>query len=274
MTDLTADERSLLNQLLLRARETDDAEAFDALAGYAADPDAFRAALAAFQADGPKTEDRAGGKVKKTGTDKTGRKYTRLVNPAGSTGGGADGDPATPDHDPQTATAAAGQLQGLPDAVTKNPGLMAKLGDALLTAAAKVHLKLTAMTPAMLKAADVLGGVFDTPDDLKKFGYAPTMSAGTASADSSASADPMRAHVGISTHLACTIASHVLAKAVVWASKKKGGMTEAEDDGLAGWADLVAEVFAAVNAALGTEGAPDAAEIEKALRELLTRGQA
>jgi hypothetical protein len=149
--------------------------------------------------------------------------------------------------------------------VTKSPGAMARLGDALLTVAAKVHLKLTSMTPAMLQLGEVLGAVFDTPDDLKKLGYNPT-SGGTASGDAAGMNDPLRAHMGISTHLACTIASKVLSGAVAWAKKQRAGAVEA--DGWQEWGEIAAEVFAAVNESLGLEGTiPDAATLAAKLRE-------
>lgn len=211
-------------------------------------------------------EDRTG-LVKKQVTDKTGKRTTVYVSPDQTPPGGRDGDPSTPDHDPKTAAHAADQLADhLPDEVKSNPGVMARLGDALLTVAAKVNLAALRNNDRLMQAASLAADIFDTPADLQKFGYAPTMSAGTASADATGRMDPLRAHTGIGTHLACTVASHVLGRLSVWAKKR---LTKAEEGpDWAGLAEVMAGVFAAVNDALGTEGAPDAAAIEAKLREM------
>jgi phage gp29-like protein len=57
--------------------------------------------------------------------------------------------------------------------------------------------------------------VLDTPSDFVKFGYQPSVS-GT----SAANTDPLKAHLGISTHLAMSIASKVLAAGL---TKLRGG---------------------------------------------------
>jgi hypothetical protein len=259
----TPAERGTLNELLLHARATGDDEAFRLLAGLVGDPDGFRALLDSFKAaktEGRVTREAAPGPPPRAGLvlDRTKHRWVRP--------GGSDGDPATPDHDPELAAHAAASLDGLPPEVTKSPGAMARLGDTLLTVAAKVHLKLTAMTPAMLQVGEVLGAVFDTPNDLKKLGYNPT-SGGTASGDAAGANDPLKAHMGISTHLACTIASKVLSGAVAWAKKQRGASVE--EDGWQEWGALVAEVFAAVNESLGLEGGiPDAADIAAKLKEM------
>lgn len=59
MTAFTTAERSLLNQLLIRARATGDDAAFRSLSGMAGDPAAFRAAVEGFKAgddDAPAAE--------------------------------------------------------------------------------------------------------------------------------------------------------------------------------------------------------------------------
>lgn len=210
--------------------------------------------------------------------DGTTFQQTRQVSVGGP--GGKDGNPATPDHDPKLAAHAAEQMgEHLPDEVKKNPGLMARLGDALLTVAAKVNLAALRNNHRIMQAVAIAENVFDVPQDMQKFGYAPTMSAQTASADAAAKADPLRTltadatGVGVGTHLACTIASHVLGRLSVWAKNKvSGAKTEgAEDADWAGLAEVVAAVFAAVNDALGMEGAPDAAAVEAKLREMFAK---
>lgn len=139
---------------------------------------------------------------------------------------------------------------------------MTRIGDALVTVAAKVHLKLTAATPAVMKAMSLLDGVLTTGDDLKKFGYEPMGVAGQ-----HGSADALKNATGISAQVATTIASHVLSRAAVWAKKKlTEDATGADWDGLA---QVMCEVFAAVNESLGLEGLPDAADVAAKLREMM-----
>lgn len=65
------------------------------------------------------------------------------------------------------------------------------------------------MTPHIIPLGEA---ILDTPEDLSKFGFAPTLS-GTASGN--AHGDPLREQLGIGTHLACSIAAKVLAAAWV-----------------------------------------------------------
>lgn len=151
----------------------------------------------------------------------------------------------------------------LPEAA-KDPSVWAKVKDAALTAAAKVHRRLLAMTPAGLAAMDILGAVLDTPDDLKKFGYNPSLSSGVSATDAAKGADPLATHLGVSTHFASTVITKVLSHAVAWA---KGRRQSGEADGMPEVAELLAELFAEVHTALGVSApTPDAATVLAALR--------
>lgn len=80
-------------------------------------------------------------------------------------------------------------------------------------------------TPTIMK---VLPDILDTPDDLNKFGYNPT---GFSGHGGQTHTDPIRDATGISAHMAASIASVVLAKAVLWARDKiRGKKSDDSDD--------------------------------------------
>ena len=109
----------------------------------------------------------------------------------------------------------------------------------------------------------------DTPADLQKFGYNPSLSSGTANPQT---LDPVRNATGISTHLALNIASHVLAKGLTRLKSRSGGRTMAAD---APWTDAAAdwlgELVNEVHAELGLP-AVDAAVIRAAVAKLADPG--
>ena len=72
------------------------------------------------------------------------------------------------------------------------------------------------------KLSGVLGSILDNPDDMKKFGYNPTL---TAQTDRGATNDPMSAQLGISTHFVTGIAAKMLGKAITFAKRKLKGQT-------------------------------------------------
>jgi hypothetical protein len=151
----------------------------------------------------------------------------------GSGGNGKNGknsDPPHPDAPAHSAHAAEGLAAKLP------AGVWDRVGDKVLTAAAKVYGVMLRATPAAMKAMALFEAVGDTPADLAKLGYAPGAGA-TASAADAARLDPMRHATGglVSTHVAATIASHVLGRAYVYAkSKLRPEVRKAF--GLDGWA--------------------------------------
>lgn len=208
-----------------------------------------------------------------TGTDRLGRKWVdgREVkkDDAGGSGGGKDGgDAPTVGH---FADGLPEKVAAADPAAAKDPKLMARVKDLALTAAAKAYTHLVRLTPAMLGVMEGLGAVFDTPADMQKFGYNPTTSGPTHTADAAAGADPVRAHLGISTHLAATIASHVLARGLLYVKRKlAGGRLESEEgDAVAGLAEVLHGAFAALAAELGLPEPPEPAAIESHLRGLV-----
>lgn len=204
-----------------------------------------------------------------TVTDSAGRKrhYVNGKEVAQSADGNQTGNQTDlSDSDKQALTDSL--ARDLPEAAS-NSGTWAKVKDAAITAAAKVYRRMVAMTPAGLAVMDGLGAVLDTPEDMKKFGYNPTLSSGTANTDAAKGADPLATHLGVSTHFAMAVASKVLSGAIVYA-KKKLGQGRSESDGISEVAELLAELFASVNDGLGIETpAPDAATIAEAIRGIL-----
>jgi hypothetical protein len=100
------------------------------------------------------------------------------------------------------------------DAELKQPGVLAKVKRAVKAVKEKVTEWAYHATPYVMTVA---GEIFDTPDDFRKFGFAPSMS-GT----HSASGDPFKAATGISFHLASSIAAKALAYAITKAKKHLG----------------------------------------------------
>jgi len=193
------------------------------------------------------------------------------------TAGGANGDTTVtngntphPDHDASARDLAAGFAAGLAEKLP--PGVWGRVSDKVVTAAAHVYGAMLRATPAALKAMRWFEELGDTPHDLTRLGYAPA-TAGTASAAGAARMDPVRNATGglVSTHVAATVASHLLGRAYVAAKRKLSGQQKAYTDGYAEAGALVAEMLGAVHDALGLDGGvPTPEEIAAALR---TSGQ-
>lgn len=149
----------------------------------------------------------------------------------------------------------------------KKPGLLARAADAAVGVAARVYLKMVEWQPAAWKALGALDAIVDTPDDMKKFGYNPAFGATSGVGQN----DPVSANLGVSTHLALSVASNVLSRALTLAkSKLGGGKAESEYDGPRAVAEMLADLFAAVNETLGaTGGAPSADEVAANIKKLL-----
>lgn len=140
---------------------------------------------------------------------------------------------------------------------------------AAVRAATAAHAALVRLTPAMWRALEVAGAVFDTHTDLSKFGWSPG-SSGTAAGDVAATGDPVRAAVGVPAHVAATLAARVLGSGLAWARQQAGlpplvkkSMEEPDYEGAGA---VLAEAMAAVAAELGLAGVPDGATIAAALR--------
>lgn len=164
--------------------------------------------------------------------------------------------------------------ESLPAGAKAEGGLLEKVKDIALTAAAKVYMWAVRATPAMIKLGNILGEIFDTPSDMKKLGYNPNTSSGTANVQS---VDPIKQSLqhefgaGVGGHLVIGAAAQVLSRAVIWAKKKLTGKAQEDgaSDGVREWAELIAALFASVAKSMGSEGAPDVDQVEKNLRGLL-----
>ena len=220
------------------------------------------------------TEDVSGGLVPRQvqiTNRRTGKTYKRTVMVRPDEGGGGSARPATAPHTdgpPRDHVLAglADVVKAADPAVAANPSLMARLADKALTAAAKAHIALTKLTPAMLKATSVMEGIFDTPDDMKsKFGYNPS-SLGT----HHDMADPVKSATGVSAHLAGQIAAHVLARGLVYVKQRLAGARHESDGGdvYDALGAVVHEAVAAVAAEFGLAAPPEAVDIAASLRSM------
>lgn len=276
MTPFTEAERSLLNQSMTQAKLSGHDDVFKTLAGMVDDPDAFRELVASFRKGGDEVAESiivegAPGSPPRPGLEWKDSTH-RWVNP--HTG---------EEHETTSSSGSGGAERladspHLPDEVKKNPKLMARLSDAVVTAAAKLKMTLDKVNASVRlmrlidKLGTVAGAVLDTPGDLQKLGYNPTTSAGGGDAGDSTPTtnDPMRAATGISTHLACTIASTVLSHGLVYLKRKMRSTSESiEGDEYGDLAAILLSVFESVNASLGLEGVPDVTELAKKLSEMV-----
>ena len=167
--------------------------------------------------------------------------------------------PAPPEAETRATVEAA--LTAADPAAAANPGMLARLGDKAVTAAAKVHLSLVGLTPGMLRAIDAVTAVFDTPQDMAKFGFNPTMTSQTSSPQT---ADAVKDATGVSAHLAATIAAKVVGAGLVWVKQKTGVKLYADDAD--GAAVAMHDAFAAVAAAFGLSEPPGVEVIAAAIR--------
>jgi hypothetical protein len=189
--------------------------------------------------------------------------------------GGTDARTSPHDHlDPGQADHVLGAVHSaIADSpeVKGKPGLLHRIGDACITAAARINLLLVKATPAIHKILDIAGDILDTPKDmLTKFGYNPTMSSGAGgpgervlglgdSAGSAVTNDPLAHATGLSSHFLATVATKVLAAGIVWGKRKLGmkilGESE-QDDTLLEAGGVFARMLAVVCEELGLD-APD-----------------
>lgn len=97
----------------------------------------------------------------------------------------------------------------------------------------------------MVRNAPTLAGIapelLDTPEDFQKFGFAPSLS-GTGTGGG----DALKDHLGISTHLAVSLASKAIAAGLHHA-KDKIGLSEGDP------AAALADLFATINKAIGAD---------------------
>ncbi len=165
----------------------------------------------------------------------------------------------------------------LPDGAGPAPGVLDKARSLALTVAAKALTWLHQFNESQAGQLLVKGldGFFDNAEDMKKLGYNPNNTSGTANPKTSdAVSHAIEDHLGfgISGHLVAKIAANVLSRVYVWAKKRATGRTATEDterSGLELWADLIAQLFAHLAEQMGTDGAPDAKQVLANLEGLL-----
>lgn len=120
--------------------------------------------------------------------------------------------------------------------------------------------------PALQGVGELLKAVGDEPSDLTKMGYNPTSHQG----GGGGVYDPVKANLGISTHLAATIATKALAKAFVWLKKKRSGDAAKMGDDWQPLADQLAALYDAANKAAGIDAPPhDPAAVLAAIRKFI-----
>jgi hypothetical protein len=151
---------------------------------------------------------------------------------------------------------------GLADRLPK--GVWDRVKGAALTAAARVYLTALKADPVIQKMMAAAGAILDTPADMQRLGYHPGVSSGTAHAP--AVQDALRNSLGISTHLATTIGSHILARAITWLRSR--AQTMADVGGIDEAARELAKLYDAVDEALGLPAANDPAQVAAALRSI------
>lgn len=128
------------------------------------------------------------------------------------------------------------------------------------------------LTPAAMRVGQALGAVLDTPEDMKKFGYNPTTSSGTAHAGGP---DPVRAAitdalgVGVSGHVVASVVAYALSHAIAYVKGRLRGDThESADPAVMEFAELVHELYARTMRGMGGN-VPGAEAIAARIAELL-----
>lgn len=225
----------------------------DAIPAQAA---ATLADIVGLRSESRKREDSRGSLIKKTITNKQGKKQTVYVRPDQGKSGDYVKHPT--EIDPPTADTL--DLSGVSD----DPGVVAKIKDKaskVLTRLARLAYDAALASPNVIAAAGML---IDTPDDLKKLGYNPA----TAGSDSQRVADPLKdSGIPLTTYQAVNLVTTVLPAAIAWVKGKiKGGQSESDD--LEALAELLHQMFAAIAEEFGLTAPPDAATIANNLRSL------
>lgn len=156
-----------------------------------------------------------------------------------------------------------------PDTGEVPKGLVAKAKAVAQRVAQRARELAVKLTPAGMKIGAALGVVFDTPEDMKKFAYNPTVTGGKAATNDFVAANMHDAFgVGVSGHIVASVVAHVLTKAVFYAKRKLAG--EEADTGIMEFAEFLAAVYKMVFEELGLHGQiPQAAQIAEALADHL-----
>jgi hypothetical protein len=182
---------------------------------------------------------------------------------AGAGGSGAGTSPGgAPADAPPLAADLAKVAQQHPDAAA-DPGTWAKVKDRAARARDAVYGWMVRATPA---AWELARAIADTPEDMRRFGFAPTMSGTDANRG-----DWLQAQTGVGTHLALSVASQVIGSAYTYAKNRLGRKEGADGATAAALAKELAALLAAVGGAFGVEQAPDAEALAAWVKDRLAR---
>lgn len=192
--------------------------------------------------------------------------------PKGEAGdSGTHEDDTPPDRDPAKAHEAgasvAAELATEATELRDDPTLREKVTQVARKAALAVYDRLPPpWEPALSAVGTILDAVFDVPTDLAKLGYNPGTSSGTANPRN---LDAIKDATGISGHMAASIASKIIVKALFAlkdAVKSRGAEMSAGDSSpsLTSPADWLADLFDAANESVGLPKV-DRAEVAKAV---------
>lgn len=271
---LTAEESAALVEAIFELLEHGKHSAAEALGKLAQDPAQVRAVLNA-QPSPPQSESRQPweGWVLESGfsgiiTDKRGHrrqyqdgKEVPLQDHSQNQNSPND-QKATPPTPEEVAQGLEAKIDQVEPGLSKQPGLLGKARKAVYAAYEHVNYLLVKYQSQVDAIGSVLGAVLDTPKDMEKLGYNPSISSG---GHASSVLDPLQVHAGISTHFACTLANH----AVNFGFKAVKKLLKGEGDAVDLAAELLHGVFEAINRELGLEGVPEASAIAAKLRSLL-----
>lgn len=190
--------------------------------------------------------------------------------------GAKERPPAKLDDEAKAAVTAGldpGDFDALPAEARPAQSTLDKAKDLALTVAARALTWLHRFNESQLGQLAIKGldALFDGPEDMKKLGYNPNNTSGTANPQTSdAVRHALEAHLGfgVSGHLVARIAANVLAH--VWTRVKRAATGAAEEafDPKAEWADLISQLLAHLAEQYKTGGAPDKATVLKALEAL------
>lgn len=173
----------------------------------------------------------------------------------------------------QLATTVTDSLANEPELKDK-PGLLAKVQDLALTGAVKVMVAVQRIQDHWTgkAVAELVDAYFDSPNDMKKLGYNPGNSSGTASPkvhDAVSNALNDAIGIGMSGHLVAKIAAEVLSRGFIFLRNKfKGGAKTMADGSIEELSQALADIYNEVNKSLGLDGVNDPKQIAQAITAL------
>jgi hypothetical protein len=149
-------------------------------------------------------------------------------------------------------------------------GRVKALASKLVQKARELAVKLT---PAAIKVGAALGVILDTPADMKKFAYNPSVSGAKTATNDFVSANMNDAFgVGVSGHIVASGVAYVLSHALTWLKNKVKSKSTTEDaaPGVMEFAEFVHELYKHAFEYLSLKGKlPSIETIAGALTEML-----